>query len=200
MLRIDLSKERHKFSSAHVTVFEDGSVERLHGHNYAVGVSVEGSSLSNGLLLPFHDLKAVVDELCKRWDEYVLIPTVRPPCSPAFSSHQTGTGVAAHHDLVRGQAAGRARADIGGRQVLLVPGGRGRAPRLRQRLQREPGAIIRQRVRIVCPSFRRADRAPHRSLQAAFKERQWEAFLTQFTVSITETSGQQVHYTTSLRP
>ena len=33
--RIFTGKDVHKFSSAHMTVFPDGSKERLHGHNFS---------------------------------------------------------------------------------------------------------------------------------------------------------------------
>ena len=38
--RIFVGKDVHKFSSAHMTVFPDGSKERLHGHNFMVDESV----------------------------------------------------------------------------------------------------------------------------------------------------------------
>lgn len=77
MLRIQVEKERHKFSAAHFTVFEDGHAEKLHGHNYAVGVGVEGDTVQNGLLVPFDELKVMIKELCDQWDEFVLLPAVR---------------------------------------------------------------------------------------------------------------------------
>ena len=38
--RIDIARELFKFSCAHMTVFPDGTKERLHGHNYYVGVTL----------------------------------------------------------------------------------------------------------------------------------------------------------------
>ena len=68
-------KDRQKFSAAHFTIFADGGVERLHGHNYAVTVACHGTALEGGLLFPFHHVKPVVAELCDAWDERVLLPT-----------------------------------------------------------------------------------------------------------------------------
>lgn len=71
-------KDRQKFSAAHFTLFEDGSAERLHGHNYQVKVACSGEELRLGLLAPFHDLKREVNQLCNAWDEYVLLPAQCP--------------------------------------------------------------------------------------------------------------------------
>lgn len=68
-------KDRQKFSAAHFTLFADGDLERLHGHNYHVSVTVAGDALEKGLLFPFHEAKAVIKVLCDAWDEYVLLPT-----------------------------------------------------------------------------------------------------------------------------
>jgi len=73
--RVTFSKDRQKFSAAHFTIFEDGEVERLHGHNYYVVVTLSGEALSSGLVFPFHEVKPVISALCKTWDEYVLLPT-----------------------------------------------------------------------------------------------------------------------------
>ena len=72
--RVSFFKDRQKFSAAHFTLFDDGEVERLHGHNYTVNVVFEGSQLDRGLLFPFHQVKPVIKHLCDTWDEYVLIP------------------------------------------------------------------------------------------------------------------------------
>ncbi|CAM2069022.1 6-carboxy-5,6,7,8-tetrahydropterin synthase [Sulfidibacter corallicola] len=76
--RATFAKDRQKFSAAHFTLFEDGSLERLHGHNYNVTVTFEGTAAELGLMFSFHDAKALVKELCDAWDERVLIPSVSP--------------------------------------------------------------------------------------------------------------------------
>ena len=72
--RINFAKDRQKFSAGHFTLFPDGEVERLHGHNYRVSVSLVGPKLERGLLFPFHRVKAAVQRLCDLWDKYVLLP------------------------------------------------------------------------------------------------------------------------------
>lgn len=77
-LEVTFAKERQKFAAAHFTIFEDGSVERLHGHNYHVHVTIEASQLKLGLVFPFHTVKKQINELCDAWDEYVFLPSDCP--------------------------------------------------------------------------------------------------------------------------
>ncbi|MGH7590466.1 MAG: 6-pyruvoyl trahydropterin synthase family protein, partial [Gemmatimonadales bacterium] len=41
--RVDVKKDYLSFSSAHFITFRDHKCEALHGHNYRMGVSVEGA-------------------------------------------------------------------------------------------------------------------------------------------------------------
>ncbi len=75
---VSVSKEYLKFSSAHFTVFDDSSLERLHGHNYYVSVDVDCIDAPNGLALEFKQLKRAVKSLCDQLDEKVLLPTESP--------------------------------------------------------------------------------------------------------------------------
>ena len=75
---VSLGKQRAKFSSAHFTIFSDGTVERLHGHNYAVTVDFYGDQLATGLLFPFSVAKQLIQALCDELDERVLIPGQSP--------------------------------------------------------------------------------------------------------------------------
>lgn len=64
-----------KFCAAHFVAFQ-GFREPLHGHNYSVGVRVEGLRLqADGYLVDFGDLKSAVRAACKRLDHRTLIPT-----------------------------------------------------------------------------------------------------------------------------
>ena len=71
---IILQKEAFKFSAAHFLIFPDGSAERLHGHNYRVFVSLEGSLSKHGLVIDFKVAKPVIKELVDELDEHWLIP------------------------------------------------------------------------------------------------------------------------------
>ena len=76
--KVHFYKDRQKFSAAHFTLFEDGTAERLHGHNYVVTAALTGSSLDQGLLFPFHRVKPLITRLCDAWDERVLLPLRSP--------------------------------------------------------------------------------------------------------------------------
>ncbi|MEM9291636.1 MAG: 6-carboxytetrahydropterin synthase [Acidobacteriota bacterium] len=72
---IRLAKEDFKFSSAHFTLFPDGSAELLHGHNYHVSVELSGSSLDEcGLLCDFIRVKTAIRERCEALDTLTLVP------------------------------------------------------------------------------------------------------------------------------
>ena len=74
--RIHIRKESFKFASAHMTLFEDGTKEPLHGHNYGVELSFEFRPQSSALpLIPFSKLKGPMTDLCKSWDEKVFLPS-----------------------------------------------------------------------------------------------------------------------------
>jgi len=74
---VHVAKEQFKFNAAHFVAFE-GFRERLHGHNYTVGVRLLGSSRigSDGYLIDFGDVKDVVKRVCKDLNEHFLCPTL----------------------------------------------------------------------------------------------------------------------------
>ncbi len=76
--RIQIRKEALKFSSAHMTVFADGTKENLHGHNYRTVVKLEFERFSLKEMLPFSELKAEMRKICAEWDERILLPAECP--------------------------------------------------------------------------------------------------------------------------
>lgn len=76
--RISIAREQYKFSCAHMTVFPDGTKERLHGHNYTIGIALELASIALADMLPFQPVKAALGELCAEWKERVLIAANNP--------------------------------------------------------------------------------------------------------------------------
>jgi len=76
--RLILARPEHKFAVAHMTVFPDGSKERLHGHNYTVEVAVEVDRIDVAAMLPFAPIKDAIAALCARWKEHVLIAARSP--------------------------------------------------------------------------------------------------------------------------
>jgi 6-pyruvoyltetrahydropterin/6-carboxytetrahydropterin synthase len=76
--RIVLAREQYKFSCAHMTVFADGTKERLHGHNYTIAVAIEVDRVELQAMIPFAPLKTAVAELCAAWKEHLLVATKNP--------------------------------------------------------------------------------------------------------------------------
>lgn len=61
------------FSAAHFLVFGK-KCERLHGHNYAVAVELEGDLDEIGYVFDFTELKKLAAEECERLDHRLLLP------------------------------------------------------------------------------------------------------------------------------
>jgi 6-pyruvoyltetrahydropterin/6-carboxytetrahydropterin synthase len=70
---IHVSKENLKFSAAHFIAYP-GFREPLHGHNYQVGVRVEGRLNATGYVLDFGLIKKLTREIADRLDEHTIIP------------------------------------------------------------------------------------------------------------------------------
>ena len=76
--RIAIAREQYKFSCAHMTVFADGTKERLHGHNYTIAIELEVERVDLAAMVPFAPLKAALAELCAAWKEHVLLAAKNP--------------------------------------------------------------------------------------------------------------------------
>ncbi len=77
--RVEVSKDYLVFASAHFITFRGHQCESLHGHNYRVGVAVEGAVDSECLfVLDFSVLKQLVRKLVDEIDHKVLLPTDNP--------------------------------------------------------------------------------------------------------------------------
>lgn len=76
--RISIKRERFKFSCAHMTVFPDGTKERLHGHNYVLSLSLELQDISFKKMVDFAILKNAMKALCLEWKERTFIAQCNP--------------------------------------------------------------------------------------------------------------------------
>jgi 6-pyruvoyltetrahydropterin/6-carboxytetrahydropterin synthase len=76
--QICIRKEYLKFSAAHLTIFPDGSHERLHGHNYSTEVRIGLKEIRFEKMTPFAGIKEAIQVICDEWDERVLIATQNP--------------------------------------------------------------------------------------------------------------------------
>jgi len=62
------------FSAAHFIIGHK-KCEHLHGHNWRVGVTVEGEPDERGLAVDFLDLEHFLKGLCDSYDHRLLLPT-----------------------------------------------------------------------------------------------------------------------------
>jgi 6-pyruvoyltetrahydropterin/6-carboxytetrahydropterin synthase len=76
--RIFVAREQYKVSCAHMTVFPDGTKERLHGHNYQLSVALEVADVSLAHMVPFGPIKTALTELCALWKERTLLAADNP--------------------------------------------------------------------------------------------------------------------------
>jgi 6-pyruvoyltetrahydropterin/6-carboxytetrahydropterin synthase len=77
--RVQVSKDYLVFASAHFITFRGHQCETLHGHNYRVGVAVEGSVDKEAFfVLDFSILKQITRRLVDEIDHKVLLPVQNP--------------------------------------------------------------------------------------------------------------------------
>ncbi len=90
--KVSVSKDYLVFSSAHFITFRGHLCETLHGHNYRVGVAVEGSVDNETMfVVDFSVLKKIVRKLVDEVDHRVLLPLRNPKLS--FQDHGTARHV-----------------------------------------------------------------------------------------------------------
>jgi 6-pyruvoyltetrahydropterin/6-carboxytetrahydropterin synthase len=75
-MRIELM-EGLGFSAAHFIIGHK-KCEHLHGHNWRVGVIVEGEPDERGLVVDFLELKQLLRQLCGGYDHRLLMPAKNP--------------------------------------------------------------------------------------------------------------------------
>jgi 6-pyruvoyltetrahydropterin/6-carboxytetrahydropterin synthase len=76
---VQVSKDYLVFASAHFITFRGHQCESLHGHNYRVGVAVEGTLDSESFfVLDFSVLKQIARGLVDEIDHKVLLPALNP--------------------------------------------------------------------------------------------------------------------------
>lgn len=76
--RISIARDQYKFSVAHMTVFPDGTKERLHGHNYTIAIAIDVAQIDLPAMIPFAPIKDALRELCAAWKERVLLAAKNP--------------------------------------------------------------------------------------------------------------------------
>ncbi len=73
---VTVAKEYLTFSAAHFITIAGHQCERLHGHNYRVGVTAAGAvDQDTGFVVDFGDVKEIVRPLITALDHRVLLPS-----------------------------------------------------------------------------------------------------------------------------
>lgn len=75
---IKVYKQYFNFASSHFLIFEDGTREPLHGHNYRVMIKGEAGNLKGDMVFDFLDIKPIVREVCDSLDHKLLLPKENP--------------------------------------------------------------------------------------------------------------------------
>jgi 6-pyruvoyltetrahydropterin/6-carboxytetrahydropterin synthase len=76
---VSVTKESLGFSAAHFLTLPGHVCERLHGHNYRIGIRVEGPvDPETGFVVDFAVLKRAVRTLIDPMDHRLLVPTANP--------------------------------------------------------------------------------------------------------------------------
>lgn len=78
---ITLQKENMKFSAGHFTIFSATERERLHGHNFNVGVKIVAAIGDNGMCFDYGIYKKKLEKLCRDWNEFFILPNLSPHLS-----------------------------------------------------------------------------------------------------------------------
>lgn len=97
---IKVYKQYFNFACSHFLIFEDGTREPLHGHNYRVMIKGEAGELKGDMVFDFLDIKPIVREVCDSLDHKLLLPKenqhiefhtdenntqIKTPCGSMFS-------------------------------------------------------------------------------------------------------------------
>ena len=73
--RVSVSKDTLGFASAHFITYAGHRCEGLHGHNYRVRATLDGSvDPVDHLVFDFLEIKRVLEGLCREIDHVVLLP------------------------------------------------------------------------------------------------------------------------------
>lgn len=77
--RVRVAKDYLVFASAHFITFAGHRCESLHGHNYRVGISLEGAvDEDSWYVMDFTAVKQLMKRICDEIDHKVLLPLENP--------------------------------------------------------------------------------------------------------------------------
>src|SRR5215207_5678174 len=76
--RIHVSRDNLIFAAGHFASYDRDKVEPLHGHNYRLGVTIEGPTEENAYVFNFVTLKRIMKLLVDELDHRMLLPRANP--------------------------------------------------------------------------------------------------------------------------
>lgn len=92
---VRLRKAVHVFCAGHFITLADDVCEPVHGHNWTVGVDVEGRPDAHGMVIDFIALRDAVTRIVSRLDHKMLLPTdnrfLRVTTAPGPGGHAETT-------------------------------------------------------------------------------------------------------------
>lgn len=78
MYRVHVSKDNLMFAAGHFISYDDGNIEPLHGHNYRLSVTIEGTLDQHAYVFNFVTLKRIMKEIADELDHHMLLPIDNP--------------------------------------------------------------------------------------------------------------------------
>ncbi|MBA2627465.1 MAG: 6-pyruvoyl tetrahydropterin synthase family protein [Gemmatimonadales bacterium] len=92
--RVSVSKDYLVFASAHFITFQGHRCETLHGHNYRVGIAVEGTLDDEvRFVVDFSVLKRIAKRVVDAIDHKVLLPLDNPKLAVTESAESVSVSV-----------------------------------------------------------------------------------------------------------
>ncbi len=76
--RIHISRDNLMFAAGHFASYDGDKVEPLHGHNYRLGVTLEGPTEQNAYVFNFVTLKRIMKRVTDELDHHMLLPSDNP--------------------------------------------------------------------------------------------------------------------------
>jgi 6-pyruvoyltetrahydropterin/6-carboxytetrahydropterin synthase len=76
--RVQVRKDYLTFCAGHFITYDGHQCEKLHGHNYRVGVTLEGDLGASRYVINFVTVKRTMKRLTDELDHFMLLPTRNP--------------------------------------------------------------------------------------------------------------------------
>lgn len=75
---IKVYKQYFNFAAAHFIIFDDGTREPLHGHNYHIKAEGSTPDLKDDMVFDFLQIKPIIRDVCNSLDHRLILPSDNP--------------------------------------------------------------------------------------------------------------------------